>query len=149
MKRIYADRDSGVMRNLSQSDKMIAAKSRLAMSAQKFHHKQRQSRALAQVSEDLDEGNQSDEDNDDPNKRRNNSKRLGQSMGERMPSKRQSLDDFIDTVEEKNDKVPTMEDLAGLNMLTQVAEVEEAANEDARVSNRNRTGATLVDGKEE
>ena len=101
------------------------------------------------MSEDLDEGNQSDEDNDDPNKRRNNSKRLGQSMGERMPSKRQSLDDFIDTVEEKNDKVPTMEDLAGLNMLTQVAEVEEAANEDARVSNRNRTGATLVDGKEE
>ena len=57
MKRIYSDRDSygAGPKGLSQSDRMRAAKSRLAISAQKFGvGKPRLSTALPQVSEELD-----------------------------------------------------------------------------------------------
>ena len=57
MKRIYSDRDSygAGPKGLSQSDRMRAAKSKLAMSAQKFGvGKPRRSNALPEVSEELD-----------------------------------------------------------------------------------------------
>ena len=57
MKRIYSDRDSygAGPKGLSQSDRMRAAKSKLAMSAQKFGvGKPRRSNVLPEVSEELD-----------------------------------------------------------------------------------------------
>lgn len=71
-------------------------------------------------------------------------------MNQKMPSRKSDEDpiaDFMNQVEEKGDNLPTMEELAQLppketmDLLKQISQEEQ--KEAARVSHRNRTGATL------
>ena len=49
----------------------------------------------------------------------------------------------MNQMEKEENAVPTMEDLAGTNIIDQIETAEVMANEEARMSNRNRTGASL------
>ena len=106
MKRIYSDRDSygAGPKGLSQSDRMRAAKSRLAMSAQKFGvGKPRLSNALPQVSEELDGEDDENSLSRDLGSGSVNSSRTG-NTGNSLASSQvnkvtSSIDDFMDAVE--------------------------------------------------
>ena len=62
MKRLYSggDEDSSPTKNMSQSDRLLAARNKLASSAKKFLNFSRKSKLLPQVSEDIDEDAEED-----------------------------------------------------------------------------------------
>ena len=60
MKRLYSggDSENSPTKNMSQSDRLLAARNKLATSAKKFLNFSRKSKLLPQVSEDIDEENE-------------------------------------------------------------------------------------------
>ena len=154
MKRIYADRDSyrGPSANsLSQSDKLLHARKKLAQSAQKFEtNKSRRSLKMAQISEELDEDESMAVSHDSSKKSKDLSKTmkenrtgsLANSMKELSTPKLNQTDDFMKQIEDVENELPTMEDLAGTSLVKQIEAQE--VKEEARVSNRNRMGASLL-----
>ena len=105
---------------------------------------------MAQISEELDEDESMAVSHDSSKKSKDLSKTmkenrtgsLANSMKELSTPKLNQTDDFMKQIEDVENELPTMEDLAGTSLVKQIEAQE--VKEEARVSNRNRMGASLL-----
>ena len=110
---------------------------------------------MAQISEELDEDESMVVSHDSSQKSKDLSKTmkenrtgsLANSMKELSTPKLNQTDDFMKQIEDVENELPTMEDLAGTSLVKQIEAQED--KEEARVSNRNRMGASLLAQAEE